>query len=784
MTLPQSGSDRYYSIYLALSQYPILSTRIRELMRQDLYLKNVISPSALNAEAVQNAIQSQEREGIRDPLSEEDSETWEQRKTAMLSQLTDTYFAKFCGLEQLTKLIQTALNERGVQVPEITIEFNPETAPAELLFNQGMMIEKMPAETRAPHEARLHEIKVVLIRSLISDQLPYINIAKDWFTVSDLAEIRQHKLGRGRIGGKAAGMLLAARILKEKASPRLLESLQTPTSFYIGSDVFYNFLSINNLHHWNDQKYKDEEQMRSDFPLIIEDFIRGDFPPTAVQHQETILSMAGKRPLIVRSSSLLEDNFGTAFAGKYESIFLPNQADPEENLRALQQAIARIYASTLNPSALLYRKSRGLLDYDERMALLIQVVEGQQIGQYYFPQLAGVGYSQNQFRWSPQIRPQDGFVRLVWGLGTRAVDRVGNDYPRLIALSHPTLTPSSSAQSIRRYSQQFIDLIDLQQNRFTTLPVKDVLNQKVPQLRFLAQLDSEGYFQTLRSNLVEGKPENLVLTFDELLRRTDFPQLMRELLATLESEYHTPVDIEFTARVAEKNGSPKVQITLIQCRPLGTIKEASYELPQRVAETDKIFSGISVVAGGMVEGIRYVLYVRPSAYFAMSTQDERSQLERAIGKVNAALHNENYICVGPGRWGTSNPDLGVHVDYADIFNTRAIVELTGGEAGIPDEPSLGTHFFQDLLEGQIYPLAVNLNRDIFNTRFFENSPNRLLEWLPGAEALKHCLRVISVADYSPQSHFDLVIDDMNGDALAFLSREKEKSGEGRQLIVP
>lgn len=784
MSLPQSGSDRYYSIYLALSQYPILSTRIRELMRQDLYLKNVISPSALNAEAVQNAIQSQEREGIRDPLSEEDSETWEQRKTAMLSQLTDTYFAKFCGLEQLTKLIQTALNERGVQVPEITIEFNPETAPAELLFNQGMMIEKMPAETRAPYEARLHEIKVVLIRSLISDQLPYINIAKDWFTVSDLAEIRQHKLGRGRIGGKAAGMLLAARILKEKASPRLLESLQTPTSFYIGSDVFYNFLSINNLHHWNDQKYKDEEQMRSDFPLIVEDFIRGDFPPTAVQHQETILSMAGKRPLIVRSSSLLEDNFGTAFAGKYESIFLPNQAEPEENLRALQQAIARIYASTLNPPALLYRKSRGLLDYDERMALLIQVVEGQQIGQYYFPQLAGVGYSQNQFRWSPQIRPQDGFVRLVWGLGTRAVDRVGNDYPRLIALSHPTLTPSSSAQSIRRYSQQFIDLIDLQQNRFTTLPVKDVLNQKVPQLRFLAQLDSEGYFQTLRSNLVEGKPESLVLTFDELLRRTDFPQLMRELLATLESEYHTPVDIEFTARVAEKNGGPTTQITLIQCRPLGTIKEASYEMPQRVAETDKIFSGISVVAGGMVEGIRHVLYVRPSAYFAMSTQDERNQLERAIGKINAALRNENYICVGPGRWGTSNPDLGVHVDYADIFNARAIVELTGGAAGIPDEPSLGTHFFQDLLEGQIYPLAVNLNRDTFNAQFFESAPNRLLEWLPGAEALKHCLRVIRVADYSPESRLDIVIDDINGSALAFLSGEKEKSSEKRQIIVP
>jgi len=693
MTLPQSGSDRYYSIYLALSQYPVLSGRIRELMRQELYQKGLITPSALNAEAVQHAIQSQEREGIRDPLSEEDSETWEYRKAEMLNQLTDAYFAKFIGFEQLTKLIQKALNERGVQVPDITIEFNPETAPMEMLFNQGMMIEKMPAEKRAPYEARLHEIKVVLIRSMISDQLPYINIAKDWFTVSDLAEIRQHKLGRGRIGGKAAGMLLAARILKEKSSASLRESLQTPTSFYIGSDVFYNFLSINNLHHWNDQKYKGEEQMRSDYPLIVEDFLRGSFPPSAVQHQETILSMAGKRPLIVRSSSLLEDNFGTAFAGKYESIFLPNQANPEENLRALQQAIARIYASTLNPSALLYRKSRGLLDYDERMALLIQVVEGQTYGDYYFPQLAGVGYSQNQFRWSPQIRTEEGFVRLVWGLGTRAVDRVGNDYPRLIALSHPTLMPSSSAQSIRRYSQQFIDLLDLKENKFTTLSVRDVLSQRIPQLRYLAQLDSDGYFQTLRSNLIEGKPENLVLTFDELLRSTDFAPLMRELLSTLEAEYHTPVDIEFTARVTEKNGKASVQITLIQCRPLGTIKESSHELPQRVAESDKIFTGISVVAGGMIEDIRYVLYVQPSAYFAISTQEERNQLERAISKINAALHTENYICVGPGRWGTSNPDLGVHVDYSDIYNTRAIVELTGGKAGIPDEPSLGTHFF-------------------------------------------------------------------------------------------
>ena len=137
----------------------------------------------------------------------------------------------------------------------------------------------------------------------------------------------------------------------------------------------------------------------------------------------------GQQPLIVRSSSLLEDNFGTSFAGKYESHFCPNQGTPEENLRDLTQAIARIYASILNPDALLYRRAKGLQDYDERMAILIQVVQGERFGRYYLPHAAGVAFSRNLYRWSPQIRREDGFVRLVWGLGTRAVDRVGNDYP-------------------------------------------------------------------------------------------------------------------------------------------------------------------------------------------------------------------------------------------------------------------------------------------------------------------------------------------------------------------
>ena len=778
MTLPPSASDRLLSVYLALSQYPILSGRIREMMRQELYNHGILTAQEFNQEVIAKAIQSQEREGLHQPTVEEAVEVWERRKALVAEQLTDFYFSKNLNFERLNELIHAVLTERGISVHDVLFEFNPETAPVEMLFNQGMMIEKMPKAERMHFEARLREIKVVLIRTMISDQLRYINIAREWFTISDLAEIRRHKLGLGRIGGKAAGMLLAARILKENASERLREGLRTPESFYFGSDLFYTFLSVNNLQKWNDQKYKDEDQMRHDYPLIVKDFIKGDFTPIVLQYLETILSVAGDKPLIVRSSSLLEDSFGTAFAGKYDSIFLPNQGNPQINLYALKEAIARIYASTLNPPALLYRRSRGLIDYDERMALLIQVVEGQQIGHYYYPQLAGVAFSHNQYRWSPQIRAEDGFVRLVWGLGTRAVDRVGNDYPRLVALSHPTLRPSSTPKSIRRYSQQYVDLIDLEANTFLTLPVRDVLAPNYKPLRYLAQLDQDGYFRSLRSKMVEGKSSDLILTFEDLLRRTPFAEQMSELLRVLQEEYHSAVDVEFTAEIIENGGEPEIAITLIQCRPQSFMKdEVKISIPTDIEGQNILFSSRIMVAGGHLDEINYVLYVPAEAYFAIPTHTERYKLERAIGKLNTALETENFICVGPGRWGTSNPDLGVHVDYADIFNSKALMELSGKGIGPAPEPSLGTHFFQDLLEGQIFPLATHIGEDVFNDDFFNNTPNRLDEWLSSEEQLSTCLRLIRVQDHRENHHLELVMDGDNGRALAFLVPNRQGLNE-------
>ncbi|HZD56431.1 MAG TPA: PEP/pyruvate-binding domain-containing protein [Anaerolineales bacterium] len=775
MTFPAATSDRALNIYLTLAQYPILRTRIRARMRRELFERGVITPHAFEAEVREKAIRSQAREGLHDPFQEEPTDVWETRQARIRSHLTDFYFAYNLPYDLFEQIVRETLAERGAHSDDLLVSFNPELAPQSMLFEQAMTIERLPPGERERVEARLREIKVVLIRTLISDQLGYINIAKDWFTVSDLNEIKKRRIGQGKIGGKAAGMLLAARILSEMAGDDIRQGLRIPESYFLGCDAMYSYMTVNNLLHWGDQKYKSEDEIRAEYPQIREDYVKGEFPSDILEELRTMLESIGDRPLIVRSSSLLEDNFGTSFAGKYESIFCPNQGTPDENLEYLTRAIALVFASALNPDALLYRRSKGLQDYDERMAILIQVVQGERFGNYHLPHAAGVAFSRNSYRWSPQIRRQDGFVRLVWGLGTRAVERVGNDYPRLVALSHPLLHPEDSPKAMRRYSQQYVDLIDLKENALRTLPVSSVLDPHYPVLRYLAQLDQGGYMFPLRSTLIEGKIDQLVLTFDELLRRTPFADRMREMLNILETHYHAPVDTEFTLEIVDPDSvHPNVAISLLQCRPQSHLEEIEARLPKHIPEENVIFSTPRMVPHGRVDEIRYVIFVVPEKYLALPTAMARTRVGRAISRLNAALENQAFICVGPGRWGTRNPDLGVFIGYSDIYNTRALVEISGESIGLSPEPSFGTHFFQDLVEANIYPLGIYLGDEEvrFNRGFFYDSPNHLADWIPAEKSLADCLRLIRVTDFHHRHHLDLVMDDERGLAVAFLAPDE------------
>lgn len=775
MTLPPSSADPVFRIHLTLAQYPILRTRIRARMQAELFERGIISPMDFNQQVREQAMESQLREGLADPFGEEPGDVWSLRLDRIRTNMIDIYFAQNLSYELFEDLVKQVLEERGAWGDWLET-FNAEMAPQELIFEQAIRISQMPPEERKGYQARLEELKVVMIRNMISDQLAYIKIAKRWFRLSDLLDIRERKIGKGKIGGKAAGMLLAQRILAEVGDEDVRRSIDIPESYFLAADVMYAFMAYNNLLYWNDQKYKSADEIHEQYPQAHQEYLQGRFPPDIFDELQNILLKIGNKPIIVRSSSLLEDNFGTSFAGKYESFFCPNQGTQEENLEDFAQAIIKVYASALAPDPLLYRRSKDLQDYDERIAVLIQEVQGERFQDYFFPHAAGVAFSRNLFRWSPEIERDAGFLRLVWGLGTRAVDRVGNDYPRLVALSHPILQTHADPRSIRRYSQRMIDLIDMKKNIFTDMPVNQVLHREVPHLRLLVQHFREDFLASLRTNMVDDKIDDLVLTFEDLLSRTPMADKMKRMLQTLEREYHSPVDLEFTIQIVEgQDGRPDVQVKILQCRPQSHLQEVDVRLPGELPEHRLIFSTGRVLPHGHVEGVDYVLFVPPEGYFDVFDNNTRIELARAIGRVNSGLEGKRFICIGPGRWGTVNPDLGVKAGYADIYHASALIEMSGSGVGSAPEPSFGTHFFQDLIECSIYPLAIFLDDEdvVFNRTFFYDTPNQLVEMFPREEKFEAGLRLIRVQDYLPGSQLELVMDSEEGRAVAFLSTKRK-----------
>ncbi len=771
-TTPQL--PKVFEIYLQLANYPILSDRIRRRMREEIFARGVIAFEVFELEVEEKAKLSQQREGLDDPFHQESIDVWERRKQRIRNQLTDFYFAYNLPHRLLTDIIQEQIgrDERD----ELTMSFNPELAPWDVLFAKGKQYEALPLAEREHYLHHLEEIRAVLIKAMISDQLGFVGIARNFFSVADLEEIRQHRIGRGKIGGKAAGLMLAWKILHHAQSglgAELKERLAMPESFFLGADVFYDFLELNNLLEVLNQKYKATEQIIRDYQTLPGRFAAGRFPRAIVAELTTLLGYLGQSPLIVRSSSLLEDNVNTSFAGKYDSIFCPNQGTPQENLDDLLWAISQVYASALNPDALLYRQQMGLIDYDERMAIIIQKVSGEAHKQYYFPTLAGVGFSRNPFLWTPRLRREEGFVRLVAGLGTRAVDRVPDDYPRMIGLSHPTLRPSQNARQIAHYSQHQMDVVDLKANALATVPVRDVIGAGFPWQRLLASRFTDGVIQPITSTATDVPPDEMVLTLDGVIERTDFVPMIKLVLTTLEAAYGCPVDVEFALEFRGTVRKPEPILHILQCRPQSNSEQgARIEVPTDVPKHDILFTANYLIPNGIVDRIRYIVYVDPSQYARLSPASEKLEIARAIGRLNRALKDERFILIGPGRWGSSNMDLGVKVTYADVFNARMLVELGYSQTGGMPEVSYGTHFFQDLVEAQIFPLAVFPDHDgvLFDKRFLAEAPNQLDALLPGQAAAEGVLKVIDVPAVRDDHLLEVIMSSEQSRALARFRR--------------
>jgi pyruvate, water dikinase len=472
----------------------------------------------------------------------------------------------------------------------------------------------------------------------------------------------------------------------------------------------------------------------------------------------------------VRSSSLLEDSFGNAFAGKYRSEYCANQGSPEQRLEAFLRAVKLVYASAINPDALAYRRERGLGESDELMAILVQRVSGLPYGDYFFPPLAGVAFSRNLYAWTNRIDTTKGMIRLVFGLGTRAVNRVGNDYPRMIAVSHPQLRPEFGMKIVK-YSQWDVDLLDLATNQFITKPLMEVLKGRdYPHLQLLVSLLADDYLYDPVTARLETTTQTLVLTFNNLLKKTPFVAVLDEMLTRLEKAYGHPLDTEFTAFV---NGDGDIRVNLLQCRPMrvpGTIQPVT--IPEDIPANRILFRSGRTISGGVIPGIRYILYIDPRQYAAMESPDLKKSLGRIVGMINVhpKLLGEKILMMGPGRWGSSNVDMGVNTSYADINNTAALVEIAREEAGHVPEVSYGTHFFLDLVEAQIVYLPVYPDdpEAEFNSAFFENLPNLLLDLLPDAAKFLRVVRVFDLPAQVAGYHAKVIADPQSQRAICYL----------------
>jgi hypothetical protein len=760
-------------VYLELAQYPILSDKIRERMRERLFSQGVIGREQFEREVQEKAIVSQKREGLTDPYSQEPDAAWRKRLERVRDNLTDAYFAHNFPHGVFEEIVQSVLRE-GAPYQDIVLTFNPELAPLQVLFAQAEKYESLPPEEQDQVQHHVRELMVVLIKDMVSDQLAFVSRAKRFLTLTDLKEIYRRRIGRGKIGGKAAGMLLAWRALQQPDpddNMDIASNIVIPDSYFIGADVYYDFKALNNLVPYMNQKYRSQEEIQQDYPGIREAHLAGRFPEEILQGLKALLQEVGSSPLIVRSSSLLEDSLGASFAGKYDSVFCPNQDQPEQNLKALVQAICLVYASVLSPEALAYRSQQGLTDYDERMGVLIQTVQGSTCGDYFFPTLAGVAFGRNPFRWTQRIRREDGLVRLVWGLGTRAVDRVPNDHPRMIALSHPGLRPEKQAKDIYKYSQHLVDLLDLKENLFKTIPVAEVLTDDYPFAVELASVRQEDGVFPLHALSAGFEPKDAILTFDNLLSRTGLVPLLSAILKKLERQLQYPVDVEFTADILP-DSKPGVLIHLLQCRPLSSQDWGQVpSVPLGIPAQDQLFSCARLVPHGHVSGVRFVVYIDPDAYASIPDYPTRFEVARLVGRLNKRLDGQRFILMGPGRWGSTDASLGVKATYAEIYNAKVLVEIAADQGGYAPEASYGTHFFQDLVEAGIYPLAVypSDSGTFINWDFFRNSPNVLETLLPSDARFANYVKVIDLPAVSGGRLAEILMNAEEERALAFLT---------------
>lgn len=616
-------------------------------------------------------------------------------------------------------------------------------------------------------------ITVGLINHFLSSKTDFINIAKQYVNYSDFFNIINkiiHPLNsQGKLGGKSTGLFLAEKILsKETDNSHQLGSIKIPKTWYMTTDTITEFLHYNNLEDLNEQKYREIQEIRIEYRNIVQLMKNSMLPPEIINSLSVALDDFGDSPIIVRSSSVLEDQVGAAFSGKYKSLFLANQGSKQERLEALEDAIIEVYASVYGPDPIQYRAERNLIDIHEEMGIMIQEVVGKRVGKYFFPLFSGVAFSNNEYRWSPRIKREDGLLRIVPGLGTRAVDRLTDDFPILLSPEQPGIKVNIVPEEIKRYSPKKIDVINLANSAFETIDIHTLLKEHGNQIHGINRIVSiMEYDHIKKPNFYEINfdKDDLIVTFDGIITDSPFIKQINTAMKVLRDKLGYAVDIEFACDGKD--------LYLLQCRPQSSREDITpAPIPQDLQAKDIIFSANRYISNGLIQNISHIVYIDPIRYSELSDLDDLKAVGKIVGLLNSFLPKRQFILIGPGRWGSRGDiKLGVSVTYADICNTAALIEVARKKTGYMPELSFGTHFFQDLVEANIrvLPLYPDDQGIIFNEKYLTRTKNILKTIFPEYERFEDVVKVIDVPASSDGFNLSICMNADLSQALGFLT---------------
>lgn len=538
------------------------------------------------------------------------------------------------------------------------------------------------------------------------------------------------RIGEGSIGGKARGLAFINSLIKKQQLFNKYKNIviTIPRTVVLSTDIFDEFMEQNHLYEFAQEEHSDEE--------ILERFVKAKLPGKIMADIFTFISVV-ELAIAIRSSSKLEDSYYQPFAGVYTTYMLPiDKEHPENSMAQLSEAIKCVYASVyFNASKAYINATSNLLD-EEKMGIILQEVCGSNHDGLLYPTISGVGRSVNFYPLSPEL-PDDGVVNIAYGLGKYVVDgeksiRFSPRFPKkILQLSNPEQSLGTTQNrfygldmSLTGFCPSTDETINIKKMRLST-------GEKDPNFSYVASTYNF-QDQTIRDGIfTEGKR---IVTFSNILKNNSFPlaKVLDDLLTTGRREMNNHIEIEFAFNLPTKPGKPAI-FNFLQIRP---VVEKDKSLSIKISDKDKkncIVYSKSALGNGTINNIKNLVYIKPETFDASKNEILAKELEELNSKIKKK--NKNYILIGPGRWGSKDPWLGIPVIWSQISEARVIIE--SGLENYRIDPSQGTHFFQNLTSFRVGYFTINpfLNDGIYDIEYlnvqhvcFENKHIKHIEF--------------------------------------------------------